>query len=579
MLTSIRTKMRIRTKLLILTVCTCTGLVLLGGLLWNASSVMGNHLEELSMQNFPAVRAAQDLQTSKARQRANLAYFVASRDERYLREYEKSKEQFNTLLAELGAYEQTDEGKALLKEISSQNEDYIHKADDVISLSRGRYGEDAFKTLEEALGALDDKILGLSTKIADKNIVRLKSRGADASNTGKLHKSIALAVPIILTVTLLGASLLLVRSISSALAGAVSMARDMQSGDLTVRAAVINRDEVGEMLSVMNSMAEHLGTVTGRITYNSASITSAAERLHVIAVETAQAAGQVSCQAGTIAAAGEEMAATSFEIARNCEDAAERSRQVGISAHDGANIVHSSIASLERIAQLVRQTSVSIDGLGRQSERIGTIVLTIGDIADQTNLLALNAAIEAARAGDQGRGFAVVADEVRALAERTTKATREIEQMILAIQGETRNAVNSMEKGVREVESGVGEAARSKDALQQILTQISALTGQVNQISCAAEEQTTTTAEINSNIQAITEAVAGTAQRADESVAVIGQLVGMATDLREQVRYFRTVPEAASFSVAVDHKAAKQVEQTGYMMKIPESEAACFANA
>ena len=204
-------------------------------------------------------------------------------------------------------------------------------------------------------------------------------------------------------------------------------------------------------------------------------------------------------------------------------------------------------------------------------------MLTIGDIADQTNLLALNAAIEAARAGDQGRGFAVVADEVRALAERTTRATREIEQMILAIQGETRNAVNSMEKGVREVEMGVGEAARSKDALQQILTQISALTGQVNQISCAAEEQTTTTAEINNNIQIIAEAVAGTAQGADESVAVIGQLVGKATDLREQVGYFRTVAGDASLSLS--HKIDNKIEQTGYLTKILESDASCFVNA
>jgi methyl-accepting chemotaxis protein len=112
------------------------------------------------------------------------------------------------------------------------------------------------------------------------------------------------------------------------------------------------------------------------------------------------------------------------------------------------------------IAERVRDTARSVENLGSRSDEIGAIVGTIEDIADQTNLLALNAAIEAARAGEQGRGFAVVADEVRALAERTTKATKEIGICSWLFAG-TKQAVSSMEEGVSEVERGSEEASKS----------------------------------------------------------------------------------------------------------------------
>gem|GEM_PF-1891361 len=145
----------------------------------------------------------------------------------------------------------------------------------------------------------------------------------------------------------------------------------------------------------------------------------------------------------------------------------------------------------------------TVERLGASSSEIGEIFSVIDDIADQTNLLALNAAIEAARAGDQGRGFAVVADEVRKLAERTTQATKQIADMIGAIQTETQQAVEARRHGNEEVTEGISLADQAGTSLEEIVTQTQGVVDMVSQIASANEEQSTTSEEISRNVEAI----------------------------------------------------------------------------
>jgi methyl-accepting chemotaxis protein len=193
---------------------------------------------------------------------------------------------------------------------------------------------------------------------------------------------------------------------------------------------------------------------------------------------------------------------------------------------------------MQQISDRVRQSADCVTKLWTQSEQIGEIIGAIEEIADQTNLLALNAAIEAARAGDQGRGFAVVADEVRVLATRTTKATKDIGEMIGAIQKEIKEAVAGMTLGVDEASRGTEEASKSGAALEDILSQIETITGQINQIATSAEEQSATTTGVSAILQQINHAVGETAQGVQLSSDAAGNLAKIAEDLQERVHYF-----------------------------------------
>ena len=129
------------------------------------------------------------------------------------------------------------------------------------------------------------------------------------------------------------------------------------------------------------------------------------------------------------------------------QEMAPLNERVDAAVAAGAMAVDETAGGMKRIKVAVEATAVRVTQLGAKGEQIGAIVETIDDIAEQTNLLALNAAIEAARAGEQGKGFAVVADEVRKLAERSSRATKEIAALIAEVQQDTDEAVAAMDAG------------------------------------------------------------------------------------------------------------------------------------
>lgn len=353
---------------------------------------------------------------------------------------------------------------------------------------------------------------------------------------------IIVAVTLVSVVVAVALSAWLVRRNLGGLRAVADLLEHVAQGDLTVRLnAGAGKNEVERVSQSVNTMLENMSRALCGVYDTADKIAKASQQLDVAAEKIAAGAETAAEQAVTIATASEEMSATSSDIAANCGQAVSSSDRASAAADNGAEVVASTIAGMERVARRFRSTSETISSLGSRSDQIGAIVATIEDIADQTNLLALNAAIEAARAGEMGRGFAVVADEVRALAERTTKATREISDMIKAIQSETRVAVDEMNQGVHQVEEENRVASRSGEVLQEILSMVENVTLQINQIATAAEEQTATTRDITNNIHGMTSTSQETARGASETAVAANSLAGLAVELEQLVARFKIV--------------------------------------
>ena len=322
-----------------------------------------------------------------------------------------------------------------------------------------------------------------------------------------------------------------------------TMVEVQKTGNLSQRAVVDSRDEIGEMAIAFNAMQTRtIGVVR--------SMKDAIDRLQLEVQELSVAAEQSRDELRRQQRVTEDsaqvvqtMLGSFVGIAERAEDARLLSHEARDAALKGDKRVAQTSDSIGRLAGAIAESAASVQALADNSQEISTAVAEIQGIAEQTNLLALNAAIEAARAGEQGRGFAVVADEVRNLAQRVQDSTRQIQDTINRLLGTVENAVSQMHTSSEDARRCVEDANQAKHALDDISAVVTRIDDTNQAIADLSASQTAHTDEVQDNLQSIR----------DTTQSMVQQLVAsaeMGTRLRGLIKEL----EAASAQVQVEEK-------------------------
>jgi methyl-accepting chemotaxis protein len=402
------------------------------------------------------------------------------------------------------------------------------------------------QAFEEHRAAIDQVVLLAKDKY--------KAIEQDATEIINQRELLLVSLALVCTIGILVISVFVARAVTRPITELANVATLVADGDLTVDVQSQSEDEAGQLAQTFKQMVESLRTMVGRLGEASAAVASASTEISSSTEEMAAGAQEQTSQAGEVASAVEEMTKTILENSKNAGNTAETAKKAKEAAEQGGKVVEETIVGMKRIADVVKKSAQTVQELGKSSDQIGEIISVIDDIADQTNLLALNAAIEAARAGEQGRGFAVVADEVRKLAERTTKATKEIAAMIKKIQEDTKGAVGSMEEGTKEVDSGIKLADQAGAALKEIVEISQRVTDMVTQIAAASEEQSSASEQISKNVEAISTVTQQTATGAQQIARAAEDLNRLTENLQQLVSKFKLSSEGSGREQSVTDK-------------------------
>ncbi len=449
--------MKLSTKLLTSFIVLILLMAVIVGVVYSMVTSLGGVVQHLNNQVVPIQSKAQDLSLQFARQEAGVRGYLATGDQKFLKELQEAT---NKSEQDLNFLRTKSIDKAKLEPVIVATTRFAPHPPIIVDLYKTQ-GQAAATQYMVLISSFDNAVaINAINEYVEYQQSQLKDDAAKAPalvNRIILFAIIMLVAAIIIAVLVL---FLLIRSFKGSIAKGQAVAEALAQGNLAVEVKS-SKDEIGVLVNNLGKAANNLRELVKK----SMSIT---QDVNQAASDSAEAVTNVATSSEEIAASTEQVSAGLQEIAAAAEEISASSDELKISIKELENMAiqgSQEAKEIEQRAQVLKSEAIAAQtkatGIYEREEqalamaieesmvvkKIADLAKAISGIADQTNLLALNAAIEAARAGENGRGFAVVAEEVRKLAEQSSNTVQEIEHLV----GQVINATENLSKGATNV--------------------------------------------------------------------------------------------------------------------------------
>jgi methyl-accepting chemotaxis protein WspA len=331
----------------------------------------------------------------------------------------------------------------------------------------------------------------------------------------------------------------LLKSKVDSLLGVVSKAAD---GDLTGQITVQGEDAIGRLAGGLDRMFSNLRALLNNVQKAGIQVTTSATEIAASAKQQ-EATGIEQAQTSVeILSTTKEISANTSQLLKTMEEATAVADYTTSATADAQNNLKRMDGTMQHMVSATDSINAKLAALSEKASNINSVLITITKVADQTNILSLNAAIEAEKAGEAGRGFSVVATEIRRLADQTSVSTWDIEQMLKEMQSAVSASVMGMDKFSEEIRRSVGEVRQVTDQLSGVMDQVQKLAPQFDVVLQGMQSQAVGAEQITATMMQLNDATQQTVESLKATSEAVHQLQYAAGDLQTSV---------ANFAVAV----------------------------